>query len=282
MTMKKTIKQQLSPLARRVRQGIVPFRSGPDGDSARQLLQGLRADLDAVHRDQRSSANEKDAASKRLLSTFKQRWTYEQTKANERAADVDRAARVLAGRVAEIERSMSPFDVLRAERLAEALQKMHPNARAADFGAAIDRHDIERVLAHGLADVVGTTSKRALAAMLDGSTFQYVLDNGRAATAQRAAVEAVGRAIDEMAAHQDPYEAVPVDAAALMNTANRGVRAIVADADVDNLVAKDAPPFLRDLLLPPKGQLPPLAPVADQQQDQQTNQQDQQPPAGAA
>jgi hypothetical protein len=101
--MKKSTKQ-LSPLARRVRQGIVPFRSGPDGDSARQLLQGLRADLDAVHRDQRSSANEKDSAAKRLLSTFKQRWTYEQTKANERAADVDRAARVLAERVAEVER----------------------------------------------------------------------------------------------------------------------------------------------------------------------------------
>jgi hypothetical protein len=280
--MKKTIKQQLSPLARRVRQGIVPFRNGPDGDSARQLLQGLRADLDAVHRDQRSSANEKDSAAKRLLSTFKQRWTYEQVKAAERAADVDRAARVLAERVAEVERGMSMFDVRRAERLAEALQKMHANERNADFASAIDRHDVERVLAHGLADVRGTGSKRAIAAMLDPERFQYVLENGKAATAQRAAVQAVAKAIDEMAAHQDPYEAVPVDAVAMMDLGNRGVRAIVAEAEVDNLVAKDAPPFLRDLMLPPKGQLPPLAPVADQPQDQQTNQQAQHPPAGAA
>ena len=220
MTMKKTIKTPLSPLARRVRQGIVPFRSGPDGDSARQLLQGLRADLDAVHRDQRSSPNEKDNSAKALLSTFKSRWTYEETKAAERMADVDRAARVLAGRVAEVERSMSPFDVRRAERLAEALQKMHANERAEDFGSAIDRHDVERVLAHGLADVRGTGSKRALAAMLDPERFQFVLENGKATTAQRAAVQAVAKAIDELSMQQDPHEAVPVDAVAMMFRAN--------------------------------------------------------------
>jgi hypothetical protein len=257
-------KRPLSAAAKAARSAAVPFPNTPEGADARQLLVGLRQQLDAIARDSRSSLAERDAAGRRVLTEFQCRWQLVEVKAAALHADVLHAARVVGERVRAVESELTPLDLMRIERQAMRLAQMSAEAREDDFNRAFSARDWAAVAAHGV-DGDGAGTRRAIAAATAPEQFQHVVLDGGRSTAFLAAAKAVAAGLTELVATTDAHVELPASGIDLMRAANSGVHALASAEDLDRLVPADTvPAWLRGHLLPPRMAASTTTPAPDQ------------------
>jgi hypothetical protein len=268
--MNPTIKKFPSMNARRLRAGAYPFGSSPLAKDARAKLAGLAGQLDAVARDPRATPLEKDAHARRLITEFKRTWAYVVQRSENDFNDVAHAVDKLDEGVRQLEARLSPLDVRRLERVAANLEKMSSDERSADFQAAFDAKNTDRLLAHGLLDGSGQGTRRALSILVDAERFQYVLTHGQDAAATRSVAKVVATAVDELEQLEGPWQELKLAGQELTNYGNVGAYAV---ADVASDVGL-LPPAFAPLVVPPR-MVKPQPP--EQQQPQQSA-----PPAGAS
>lgn len=265
-----TIKKILSPNGRRLRNGVFPLGSSPLATNARARLSAFSAHLDAVRRDERMTPLEKDHQARQIINSFKADWSRVVQKADIEYADVTHAVNKLDEQVRQLEGRLTPLDIRRIERVAATLETMSSDERSADFKAAFDAKNSDRLLAHGLLDGSGQGTRRALSILVDPERFQFVLEHGQDAAATRSVAKVVATAVDELETVEDAWREARLDGKDLIHYANVGARAVAdVDGDVGLLPVAFAP-----LVVPPRWakHQPP-----EQQQPQQSA-----PPAGAS
>lgn len=265
--MKPRIVRPLSKNARRARGAAVPF-AGPYAPDSRAKLAALRDRLDGIAADERSSPNERAHAARRAVAEARTSWRLTVVAAERDAADVLAAARSLDAAVRAVEGAVTPVEQIRLQLAANALRELPAVDRARDFEAAFARRDLPRLLAHSLLQPLDDSGRRAIGSLVDPGRLQTVVERGAAATAQLLAVRLVDEALAELEAADDPQALVRIAGAELIAAANQGVRSIVDDEAIETAVPADAPTWLRQLLLPPRGAV--LAVTTEPQPEQQS------------
>ncbi|MBM3559790.1 MAG: hypothetical protein FJX53_07960 [Alphaproteobacteria bacterium] len=265
--MKPKLLRPLSQNAKRARGAAIPF-SGPFAADSRAKLAALRDRLDGIAADERSSPNERAQAARRAIAETRNSWRLTVAGAERDASDVLAAAKALDGAVRAVEGAITPVEQLRLTLAATALRELPAVDRARDFDAAFARRDLPRLLAHSLLQPLDDSGRRAIGSLVDPGRLQTVVERGAAATAQLLAVRLVDEALAELEAADDPQAPVRINGAELIAAANEGVRSIVDNEAIETAVPADAPTWLRQLLLPPRGAV--LAVTAEPQPEQQS------------